>query len=269
MQTLMIYSEAGGVTKTTTAVSLAMSAAQAGERVVLVDLDPRAAASSWLRIEPAKRGYHAATLLGHDDGAEWIDQLVVASSWSKNLSVIPSDRTLSTREEAGSPDAGADLRLRRALHGLAASTDLIVLDLPNRQGGPITRNALNAVETVVYAANPTPDGVEGVTGARRSVDRFREGRREIGAPEQITREWIVCGAWLHPAIPSTVDKAGISLLRETGLLAEPVVPHRAIVQECRAVGEWYGRYAKARSVTDAYAKIAAQITARRPLRGIA
>ena len=44
MQTLMIYSEAGGVTKTTTAVSLAVAAAEAGNRVVLVDLDPRAAA---------------------------------------------------------------------------------------------------------------------------------------------------------------------------------------------------------------------------------
>lgn len=269
MQTLMIYSEAGGVTKTTTAVSLAMTAAEAGRRVVLVDLDPRAAASTWLRAEPRQRGYHAATLLAHDDGAEWITELVVPSSWSTRLSVIPSDRALSTREEVGSPDGGVDLRLRRALHGLAATADVVILDLPNRQGGPITRNALNAAQGVIYAANPTPDGVEGVAGARRSVDRFRAGRREIGAPEQITREWIVCGAWLHPAVPSTVDKAGIANLRETGLLVEPVIPHRAIVQECRAVGEWYGRYPKGRSVADAYAQIAHTITTAGHLRGIA
>lgn len=269
MKTVMVYSEAGGVTKTTTAVSLAMAAAVAGQRVVLVDLDPRAAASTWLRVEPRQRGYHAATLLSHDDGAEWISELLTATAWSPQLTAIPSDRALSTREELGSPDGGADLRLRRALHGLENRTDLVILDLPNRQGGPITRNALNAAGGVVYAANPTPDGVEGVAGARRSVDRFRASRREIGAPEQITQEWIVCGAWLHPAIPSTVDKAGIANLRATGLLVEPIVPHRTIVQECRAVGEWYGTYPKGRAVFDAYRTIADTITRAGQLRGIA
>ncbi|WP_419795545.1 AAA family ATPase, partial [Streptococcus agalactiae] len=42
---LAVYSETGGATKTTTAVSLAVAAALRGEATVLIDLDPRAAAT--------------------------------------------------------------------------------------------------------------------------------------------------------------------------------------------------------------------------------
>jgi chromosome partitioning protein len=45
MQKIMVYSESGGVSKTTTAVSLAMTAALEGKRTVLIDLDPRGAAT--------------------------------------------------------------------------------------------------------------------------------------------------------------------------------------------------------------------------------
>ena len=48
MQKLMVYSEAGGVTKTATAISLAMVSALSGHRTLLVDLDPRAASTKWL-----------------------------------------------------------------------------------------------------------------------------------------------------------------------------------------------------------------------------
>lgn len=259
MHTLMTYSEAGGVTKTTAAVSVAMCAARQGTRTVLIDFDPRAAATAWLDIEPTDPGHTSHVLLAADGGADWIDQLVVESPWEQMLGIIPSTRVLSTREET-SADPSDDLRLVRALRGLtAAGVELVVLDLPNRQGGPITRAALAAAQGVIYAANPSPDGVAGVEGARVSVDRFRATRREIGAVDPIAHEWIVCGAWLHPAVPSAIDKAGIGRLRDTGLLVEPIVPHRAIVQECRATGSWYGDYDRGQAVLDAYETITTTI----------
>lgn len=259
--TLMVYSEAGGVTKTTTAVSLAMCAALDGHQVLLVDLDPRGATTEWLRLQPEQRGWHSGAILADDNAGEWVGDLVLPSSWSPRLSAIPSARTLSTREEGAGDQS--DLRLRRALAGLPGQldVDLIVLDLPNRQGGPITRNALNAADAVVYAATLSPDGVAGVDGARTSVGRFRAGRREIGAPEQVVDAGIVAGAWRNPQIPTRVDKAGLARLEDTGLLLKPVVPHRSIVQECRAAGEWYGNYAKGTPVMEAYAELTKQVLA--------
>lgn len=253
----MVYAESGGVTKTTTAVSLAMCAAEAGRATVLIDLDPRGAASHWLGIEPRQSGYHSGAIIGNDDAADWIDGLIVATSWSDQLRAIPSARTLSTREE-GDNAQGSELRLRRAL--AAVQADLIVLDMPNRQGGPITRNGLNAADKVIYAANPTPDGVEGVDGARTTVEKFRAGRREIGAPEGVVEGGIVIGAYPE-VVPSRVHKMGVAALEETGLLLRPIVPHRAIVQESRATGTWYGSYEKGRPVMSAYQEILGQVAA--------
>jgi chromosome partitioning protein len=172
MDVIAIYSESGGVTKTTTAVSVATVLAKAGRRVVLVDLDPRGAASQWLQIEPKESGWHSGAILASDDAPAWVTDLPVSSSWSPNLSMIPSNRRLSTREEGG--DSDADMRLRRGLAPLSeAGTEYVVLDMPNRQGGPITRAALNATDRMVYASTLSPDGISGVEGAQLSVSRFK------------------------------------------------------------------------------------------------
>ena len=67
-----------------------------------------------------------------------------------------------------------ELPLWISLTGLQA--DVVVIDCPNRQGGPLTLSALNAADTVVYAATATSDGIDGVDGARRTVAQFRRHR---------------------------------------------------------------------------------------------
>jgi chromosome partitioning protein len=71
MQTVMVYSESGGVSKTTTAVAIAMIAAAQGRRTVLVDLDPRAASTKWLDVTPSSEGLHVGAILGDDDPQGW------------------------------------------------------------------------------------------------------------------------------------------------------------------------------------------------------
>ena len=70
MQVIAVYSEAGGVSKTTTAVSLAMSAALMGKRVVVIDLDPRAAATKWLNIQPVGEGLDVGAILASAEDTE-------------------------------------------------------------------------------------------------------------------------------------------------------------------------------------------------------
>ena len=82
------------------------------------------------------------------------------SGWHPNLRVIPSARNVSNREADRADHA--ELRLKISLTGLQA--DVVVIDCPNRQGGPLTLSALNAADTVVYAATATSDGIDGWTG---------------------------------------------------------------------------------------------------------
>lgn len=254
MQTIMVYSEAGGATKTTTAVSLAAISASQGRKVLLIDLDPRAASTKWLGIEPKEAGLHVGAILGDADPEGWAEDLAVETGWFPTLRAVPSARNLSNREADRADHA--ELRLKTSLEGVNA--DLVIIDCPNRQGGPLTLSALNASDTIVYAATPTVDGVDGVEGARRSVEQFRQARKRLGAPDNLTEAGIVLGA-LQNTIMSRVATTSIDDLRETGLLLTPLIPHRVIVQEMRITQEWYGKYRKGAPVVDAYTQIAEQV----------
>ncbi|WP_327015685.1 ParA family protein [Cryobacterium sp. GrIS_2_6] len=250
----MVYSESGGVTKTTTAVSIAMIAAEQGKRTVLVDLDPRAASTKWLDVVPAGDGLHVGAILGDEDPQGWGEDLAVRTAWSENLRVIPSARNVSNREADRADHA--ELRLRTALEGISA--DLVIIDCPNRQGGPLTLSALNAADTIVYASTATSDGVDGVAGARRTVAQFHHSRERIGAPVTLTEAGIVCGG-VRETIMSRPAVASIEELRETGMLLLPLVPERAIIQEVRLTGDWYGNFRKGAPVLGAYQAIVDQV----------
>ncbi|SDI70581.1 CobQ/CobB/MinD/ParA nucleotide binding domain-containing protein [Arthrobacter subterraneus] len=254
MQTLMVYSESGGATKTTTAVSLAAVTAAQGREVVLIDLDPRAASSKWLDAQPKEDGLHVGAILGDPDPVGWAEELAVPTDWFPTLRCVPSARNVSNREADRADHA--ELRLKTSLEGIQA--DLVIIDCPNRQGGPLTLSALNAADTIVYAAAPTVDGADGVDGARRSVEQFKLSRRRIGAPDNLTEAGIVVGA-VQETIMSRIAVTSIDELRDTGLLLTPLVPHRTIVQEMRLTHEWYGQYRKGAPVVAAYTQLAEQV----------
>ncbi|MGP4991964.1 ParA family protein [Glutamicibacter ardleyensis] len=254
MQTIMVYSESGGVSKTTTAVSLAMVAAESGRNVLLIDLDPRAATTKWTNVKPREDGLDVGAILADEDPEGWADELAVTSHWTPNLRVLPSSRSVSNREKDSSDHL--EIRLRTSLIGSAA--DLVVIDCPNRQGGPLTQSALNASDTVVYAAKPTIDGIDGFEGAKITVDKFLASRARLGLPTNLIEAGIVVGGYKDTVTPraalSSVDE-----LRDTGLLLTPLVPERTIVQDVRLAGEWYGNYRKGTPVLDAYKELARTI----------
>jgi chromosome partitioning protein len=253
----MVYSEAGGVSKTTTAVSLAMIAALSGKKVVLVDLDPRAATTKWLNVQPKGPGLDVNAILSaeyEDIDGDWASDLAVPSTWSENLRVIPSSRQVSRRETEQN-DPQDLMRLRKALANIDA--DLVIIDCPNRQGGPLTLAALSAADTVVYAAKPDIDGVDGFRGAQETVRKFIEGRKAIGATVELREAGIVVSGLEN--IATRISRVSLDDLHETGLLLYPIVPQRIIVKEMRFSNEWYGIYEKGDPVVDAYARLAERI----------
>lgn len=254
MQTVMVYSESGGASKTTTAVSIAMVAARQGLRTVLIDLDPRAAATQWVDVPPVGEGLHIGAILAHEDPEGWAYDLAVPTSWSKNLRMIPSNRTVSNREA----DRGdhVEVRLRRSLMGLDA--DLVVLDCPNRQGGPITQSALTASDQVIYAATPTSDGVDGFYGAQTTVKKFLRNREMLGVPSGLRETGIVVGGYTN-TVQRRAEIASVDELRDSEMLMVPLIPHRVIVQECRTDRKWYGDFRKGKDVLKAYEEITRKV----------
>ncbi|OZC56062.1 ATPase [Rhodococcus sp. 06-621-2] len=250
MTVIMVYSEAGGVTKTTTAVSLAMVSAESGRRTTLIDLDPRGAATKWIGSYPDESWKHVGAILADANPEGWADDLAIPTEWAKDLQIIPSARSLSNREK--DHEDHAELRLAVALEGHAA--DVVVIDCPNRQGGLLTQNALAASSLVVYAATANQDGLDGVEGARESVQKFCTSREKIGAAVNLTEAGVVVGA-VKETVMTKVSTRALELLNETGLQLSPIVPNRTIVDQSRMTGEWYGKYDKGAPVLAAYQQI--------------
>lgn len=253
-QVIACYSETGGATKTTTAVSLAMLTALAGNTVILVDLDPRGAATKWLDVAPVEPGLHIGAILADQDPLGWASDMRVPTSWSPNLTMIPADRAVSRREK--DVDTGHEWRLKAALTDVPA--DVVVVDCPNRQGGPLIANALVAATDILIATVPTEDGLDGVDGAIDTINRFRTSQVRRGAPADLHLGGIVLGSY-HDIVTPRDEARVVEELRSIqggSLLLEPLIPWRVIVREARAAHEWYGTYKKGQIVADAYACIA-------------
>ncbi|MEO7285884.1 MAG: ParA family protein [Jatrophihabitantaceae bacterium] len=260
-RTTVVYSEAGGATKTTTAVSLSVAMAEAGRRVILIDLDPRGATTKWLGVEPTGPGLHVGAILADPDPVGWVADLAVPSPWKRagDLRVVPSHRQVSNREK--SSEDHAELRLLQALQGV--DVDEVIIDSPNRQGGPLIQNALNAADRVIYAGKLDEDGLDGVEGARTSVMRFKESRRMLGASDSLVEAGIVVGMVRDTILTRDSRRVRDIFGAEYGeLLLLPMIPERVVVREARAAGDFYGWYPAGERVYRAYQEIAEKVMAR-------
>lgn len=243
----VVLSGAGGVTKTTTSVSLAMCSAMAGYSTLLVDLDPRASSTSWAGSGLEFAG-GVANLMGHHSPHRIISDLVQVSEWNKNLHVLAGSRDLEIREK--NPDDDIELRLTMALQD--SQWDHVVIDCPNRSGNVLLRSALIPAETVVYASDCTADGFEGVVSAKESVDRFLQGQRLRGVNQEIRQLGAVVSKYHAGAVEWETEGMVVDQLRESVGLCGPILPFKPFVQKARMGGVWFGDYRKGQELMEGY-----------------
>ena len=150
-----VANQKGGVGKTTTAVNVGACLAEAGERVLLVDLDPQANATSGL-------GLRANGVSTHDllDGAPLRE--IVRPSGLQNLDVVMAKSDLATAAVELSAREGGERYLAEALAGALEPYSFVFLDCPP-SFGPLTVNALAAATRALVPVQAEYYALEGLS----------------------------------------------------------------------------------------------------------
>lgn len=183
MRIVAITNQKGGVGKTTTAVNLSACLAQLGQRVLLIDLDPQANATSGLGLAQEERGSLYSALVEDADPRDFI-----RATRLENLSIIRSHQELAGCEIELAQTGNHLGRLRDVLSPLREmrSFDYVILDTPPSLGVLMT-SSLSAADELLVPMQCEYFGLEGlskIVGIARQI-------RDCGANPNLLLEGIV------------------------------------------------------------------------------
>lgn len=141
---IAIANQKGGVGKTTTSVNLAASLGVLEKKVLLIDADPQANASSGLGIDVEAVSVGTYQLLEHTSNAK---EAIIPTD-SPNLDIIPAHIDLVAIEIELVDKANREYMMREAIGHLREQYDYILIDCAPSLG-LLTLNALTASDSVI------------------------------------------------------------------------------------------------------------------------
>lgn len=166
---ITVCNQKGGTGKTTSAINIATSIALTGKKVLLIDLDPQANATSGIGINKhsiKKSTYHV--LLEELELKEILLSTVVNNLW-----LAPSNLDLTGAEVELVGALGREYRLKRAVQKEKDNFDFIIIDSPPSLS-LLTINGLCAADSVLVPVQCEYYALEGLTQLSNTVKLVKD-----------------------------------------------------------------------------------------------
>jgi chromosome partitioning protein len=166
-RTVAVANQKGGVAKTTTVASLGVALARLGVATLLVDLDPQAALTFSLGLDPDELDPTVHdVLLGRVDARKAVREV------EAGLDLLPANLDLAGAEPVLLARTGREYALRSALRPLARRYDRVLVDCPPSLG-VLTLNALTAADEVIVPLQPEALSHRGVAQLLEVIGEVR------------------------------------------------------------------------------------------------
>ena len=174
---IAIANQKGGVGKTTTTVNLAAALGVLEKKVLLIDADPQANASSGLGIDVENVTHGTYQILEHTISAEQ----AIQNTNSPNVAIIPAHIDLVAIEIELVDKENREYMLKKSLETIKDSYDYIIIDCAPSLG-LITLNALTAADSVIIPIQCEYFALEGLgklLNTIKSVQKIHNANLDI------------------------------------------------------------------------------------------
>ena len=165
MITLVVANQKGGVGKTTTAVNLAASLAATKRKVLLIDIDSQANATTGSGHEKAEDKLTIMDVLAR--GACIKETILPCPDFGFDL--VPSCQDLISADIEMTTVPAASLQLKNALRSLEGSYDYVIIDCPPSLG-ILTLNALRASSKLIIPMQCEYYAMEGLVSLNKAIN---------------------------------------------------------------------------------------------------
>ncbi len=244
-----LANQKGGVGKTTTAINLGAYLAYFGQRVLLVDLDPQANATSCLKIDKhAVRGGTYEALIGSATPSSHI-----LHNPRLKLSILPSTPALAGAEVELVPELARESRLKKALMSVVDRYDYILVDCPPSLGLLTLNGLVAAQDGVIIPVQCEYLALEGLGLLNQTLNRVRS----VLFPELRVRGVLLT---MYDGRTNLANDVVREVRRYfPDLVFETVIPRSVRLAEAPSYGQPISVYAPGSPGAVAYATLAREI----------